>query len=201
MESLEAEHDRAGWFPNKVTEFVHKDVEDPLMDALHVLSAEQKRNVMRKLERAIQEETITMTAEERDTFERDWTNECEKIFYRLEICLQDFRDRRRTTDWIIQKDKIFETQEAATNALKQWIDENGVQDYRYPVDSWPFDHGDCQTIINEAMYRTSISEHYETCVSSSGQYMRVDVTKMTQAEFRVHQKLQIFESSEEIQEE
>lgn len=81
--------DDVSWFPNKVTEYVKKRVDDPVMEALTILSVEQRKNVMRKMERAIHEEIAAMSADDRKTFEHDWTETCDQLFYHLEIYIQE----------------------------------------------------------------------------------------------------------------
>src|SRR5579872_1936074 len=47
--------DDIAWLPNKITEWVHKGVVDPVVHALRILGTKHKRDVLRKLETAIHE--------------------------------------------------------------------------------------------------------------------------------------------------
>lgn len=116
--------DKVSWFPTRVTELTRDGMNNPVMKALDALDDKQKENVMRKLERAIQEETITMNEDERDQFEQRWT----KKGYHVLVLYQD-SDYWQTETWFQLAQGFFKRKESAAEGLKNWFCLNRVQDY------------------------------------------------------------------------
>lgn len=127
---VDAELDKATWFPDQVTDYTKQGVRHPVVNACLALE-KISPSFVRKLERIVHEETFELDEKSLEKFKQQWRDDCQDKYF-VEISnytrfhLNDpYKLNKLTNFFVVGRDATIQTVDQWFQERKYWY--NGKQ--------------------------------------------------------------------------